>query len=59
MVRALVGTLLEVGRGKKTVGDFEQVILSRDRKNAGAQAPAEGLFLVEVGYPESLVPVNR
>lgn len=59
MVRALVGTLLEVGKGKKTVSDFEQVILSRDRKNAGAQAPAEGLFLVEVGYPESLVPPTR
>lgn len=54
MVRALVGTMLEVGRRKITVDDFEQVILSRNRKNAGAQAPAEGLFLVEVGYPESL-----
>lgn len=59
MVRALVGTLLEVGRGKKTIADFEQVILSRNRKNAGAQAPAEGLFLVEVGYPESLVAPSR
>lgn len=54
MVRALVGTMLEVGRHKMTVAEFEQVILSRNRKNAGAQAPAEGLFLVEVGYPESL-----
>ena len=50
MVRALVGTLLDVGRGKKTVADFEQVILAKNRKMAGAQAPAEGLFLVEVGY---------
>jgi len=56
MVRALVGTLLEVGKGKKTVSDFEKVIQSKDRKKAGAQAPAEGLFLVEVGYPESLFP---
>ncbi|WP_353718147.1 tRNA pseudouridine(38-40) synthase TruA [Dyadobacter sp. 676] len=54
MVRALVGTMLEVGRHKISVGDFEQIILSRNRKNAGAQAPAEGLFLVEVGYPDSL-----
>ncbi|MCF0070642.1 tRNA pseudouridine(38-40) synthase TruA [Dyadobacter sp. CY261] len=54
MVRALVGTMLEVGRRKITVDDFEQIILSRNRKNAGAQAPAEGLFLVEVGYPDSL-----
>ncbi|ACT93720.1 tRNA pseudouridine(38-40) synthase TruA [Dyadobacter fermentans] len=55
MVRALVGTMLEVGRQKITVDDFEQIILSRNRKNAGAQAPAEGLFLVEVGYPASLL----
>lgn len=54
MVRALVGTMFEVGRGKLTVSDFEQIIISRNRKNAGAQAPAEGLFLVEVGYPDTL-----
>ena len=54
MVRALVGTLLEVGKGKKTVLDFEKIIQLKDRKKAGAQAPAEGLFLVEVGYPEDL-----
>lgn len=58
MVRALVGTLLEVGKGKKTITEFEEVILAKDRKKAGAQAPAEGLFLVEVGYPESLVPAR-
>lgn len=52
MVRALVGTLLEVGTGKKTIADFEKIIQAQDRSKAGAQAPAEGLFLVEVGYPE-------
>ncbi|MBE9464662.1 tRNA pseudouridine(38-40) synthase TruA [Dyadobacter subterraneus] len=52
MVRALVGTLLEVGTGKKSIGDFEKIIQAQDRSKAGAQAPAEGLFLVEVGYPE-------
>jgi tRNA pseudouridine38-40 synthase len=56
MVRALVGTMLEVGKGKRTVADFEEVIKARDRKKAGAQAPAEGLFLVEVGYPKELLP---
>ncbi|TLU99402.1 tRNA pseudouridine(38-40) synthase TruA [Dyadobacter luticola] len=56
MVRALVGTMLEVGRGKISVQDFEEIILAGDRKKAGAQAPAEGLFLVEVGYPLDLVP---
>lgn len=52
MVRALVGTLLEVGTGKKSIADFEKIIQAQDRSKAGAQAPAEGLFLVEVGYPE-------
>jgi tRNA pseudouridine38-40 synthase len=55
MVRALVGTLLDVGKGKKSIEDFEQIILSKNRKEAGVQAPAEGLFLVEVGYPGSLI----
>ena len=55
MVRAIVGTLLEVGRGKRTVGDFEQLIIEKNRKNAGPQAPAHGLFLTEVGYPEEIL----
>ncbi|MEY4539188.1 MAG: hypothetical protein RLZZ306_945 [Bacteroidota bacterium] len=50
MVRAIVGTLLEVGMGKLSVSDFEEIILSRDRKNAGRAVPAEGLFLMEVNY---------
>ena len=54
MVRALVGTLLNVGIGKTSVADFERIIVAKSRKEAGAQAPAEGLFLVEVGYPEDL-----
>ncbi|REA57621.1 tRNA pseudouridine(38-40) synthase TruA [Dyadobacter luteus] len=58
MVRALVGTLLEVGKGKRSVAEFEELILAKNRKKAGAQAPAEGLFLVEVGYPAELLPVT-
>ncbi|CAG4993050.1 tRNA pseudouridine synthase A [Dyadobacter sp. CECT 9275] len=54
MVRAIVGTLLEVGRGKRTVEGFKEVLQARDRKAAGPQAPAEGLFLVEVGYPAAI-----
>lgn len=50
MVRAIVGTLLEVGAGKLSVEDFEQIILSRNRKKAGRAVPAEGLFLMEVNY---------
>lgn len=54
MVRAVVGTLLEVGRGKMSVEDFEQVIESRDRTKAGASAKAGGLFLTEICYPEAI-----
>lgn len=50
MVRAIVGTLLEVGTGKISVSDFERIILSKDRKKAGWSMPAEGLFLMEVNY---------
>ena len=50
MVRAIVGTLLEIGRGRMSIEKFEQIIISKNRKNAAAQAPACGLFLTEVGY---------
>ncbi|MCK8494300.1 tRNA pseudouridine(38-40) synthase TruA [Spirosoma sp. RP8] len=51
MVRAIVGTLLDVGQGRLSVAGFEAIILDRDRKKAGRAAPADGLSLVEVGYP--------
>jgi tRNA pseudouridine38-40 synthase len=50
MVRAIVGTLLEVGLGKISLVEFEEIILSKDRKKAGWSVPAEGLFLMEVNY---------
>lgn len=52
MVRALVGTLLDVARGKLTVAEFEAIIRARDRSAAGVAAPAEGLYLSAVAYPE-------
>lgn len=55
MVRALVGTLLEVGKHKRSISEFEALITARNRSLAGPQAPAEGLFLVAVGYPEGLL----
>lgn len=55
MVRALVGTLLEVGLGRMDAARFEQIIEARDRRQAGRAVPPDGLFLVEVGYPEGLV----
>ncbi len=54
MVRAIVGTLLEVGFGKLTVEDFCKIIEAKDRCAAGASVPAKGLFLTDIGYPEEL-----
>jgi tRNA pseudouridine38-40 synthase len=51
MVRAIVGTMLEVGTGKLSLSGFEEIILSKNRNKAGRAVPAEGLTLVEVGYP--------
>jgi tRNA pseudouridine38-40 synthase len=50
MVRNIVGTLLEVGRGKRSVKEFQEAFLARDRKKAGPTAPAHGLMLKEVLY---------
>lgn len=52
MVRAIVGTLTEVGRGKMTIEGFRQVIEQQDRGKAGTSAPGQALFLVNVEYPE-------
>jgi len=50
MVRAIVGTLLEVGSGKKTVEDFRKIIESKSRSKAGLSVPAKGLFLTAIKY---------
>ncbi len=50
MVRAIVGTLVEVGRGKIDVDEFRRILGSKDRSHAGPTAPAHGLFLKEVRY---------
>lgn len=54
MVRAIVGTLLDVGTGKISVRDFQSIIRSRDRKKAGANVPPYGLYLMKVKYPQSV-----
>ena len=54
MVRAIVGTLVEVGRGRMSIDEFRQVIERRDRCSAGESVPAHGLFLVDVKYDESI-----
>jgi tRNA pseudouridine38-40 synthase len=50
MVRIIIGTLIDVGRGKIEENTIENIILSRDRKFAGHTAKAEGLFLKKVYY---------
>lgn len=50
MVRTLVGTLVDVGKGKLTPDEFSAILASRDRKRAGMTAPAHGLCLVSVRY---------
>jgi len=50
MVRAIVGTLVEVGKGKISSEEFRRILESKDRKKAGPTAPAHGLFLKEVKY---------
>jgi tRNA pseudouridine38-40 synthase len=50
MVRSIVGTLVEVGKGKINPEQFQLVLKSKDRKKAGPTAPAHGLFLKEVKY---------
>lgn len=54
MVRAIVGTLFEVGRSKMTVNGFRKVIEQKDRGKAGTSAPGHALFLVNVEYPDSI-----
>ena len=54
MVRALVGTMLEVGKGRLTVAEFEKILESKDRKKAGENAPAYGLYLLNVEYSDQI-----
>lgn len=54
MVRAIVGTLLDVGYGKTSLEDFKAILNSKSREEAGASAPAHGLYLTKVVYLESV-----
>ncbi|MDP4665731.1 MAG: tRNA pseudouridine(38-40) synthase TruA, partial [Flavobacteriaceae bacterium] len=59
MVRALVGTLLEVGVGKIEIKDFKNILDSENRSEAGASVPAHGLYLVDIKYPKNIYPDDR
>jgi len=54
MVRAIVGTMVDVGSGKISIKDFKKIILAKDRCKAGKSAPAKGLFLVDIEYPQGI-----
>lgn len=50
MVRAMVGTLLQLGEGKFSYERFREILESKDRRNAGVSVPAHGLYLVSIEY---------
>lgn len=54
MVRSIVGTLVDVGRGKISPDEFSDILASQDRSLASGSAPAQGLFLNDVRYPERI-----
>ncbi len=57
MVRNLVGTLVEVGRGFRQASELAEILQSKDRRRAGVAAPAQGLFLMEVACQGEALPV--
>lgn len=54
MVRAIVGTLLDVGRGVLTIEQFREIIEKKDRCSAGTSVPGNALFLADITYPDTL-----
>jgi tRNA pseudouridine38-40 synthase len=58
MVRTIVGTLVELGRGRMSVGQLKDVLAAKDRREAGPTAPPQGLSLVEIFYDRSPKAVN-
>jgi tRNA pseudouridine38-40 synthase len=50
MVRSIVGTLIEIGKGKMNAAEFRKILELKNRRKAGPTAPAQGLFLKEVKY---------
>ena len=59
MVRAIVGTLIDVGSGKITLREFEAILHSKDRKRAGMNVPPEGLYLMDVKYPKRIFNLKK
>lgn len=58
MVRAIVGSLVEVGKKKTSLDDFASIIQQMDRSAAGQSAPAQGLFLAKIDYPDEMFRIH-
>jgi tRNA pseudouridine38-40 synthase len=56
MVRSIVGSMVDLGRGKANLDDFRSIIAAKDRSKGGISAPAKGLFLVKIEYPSEIMP---
>lgn len=54
MVRAIAGTMVDVGSGRMTLKEFEDIFSAKDRCEAGRSAPAKGLFMVDIEYPQEI-----
>ena len=54
MVRAIVGTLINIGLGKITLSNLHTIIQSKSRQEAGYSVPAHGLYLIHISYPETI-----
>ncbi len=59
MVRRIVGTALEIGEGRKPTEHMERVLTARDKALAGPTAPAKGLFLIRVTYPDTFALMRK
>ena len=59
MVRAIVGTMINIGLGKLEPDDLHKIIDSKNRSEAGFSVPAHGLYLVEIGYPSTIKKINN
>jgi tRNA pseudouridine38-40 synthase len=58
MVRAIVGTLLEVGKGRMDPSQVENILQAKNRSEAGMSVPARGLYLIKVDYPQEIFRVD-
>lgn len=58
MVRAIVGTLIDVGRGAITIDQFKEIIEKKDRCSAGSSVPGNALFLSNITYPDSVYDLD-